>query len=84
MTQISTQNSSLTTNGRTEDLDHLSVKLLLVERLKEEITCYSKLKGYYQGVKIRRALGPMARKIACGPSNLTLSGAQGPLILRQQ
>ena len=29
-------------------------------------------------VKIRRALGPMARKIACGPSKLILSGPAGP------
>ena len=26
------------------------------------------------GVKIRRALGPMTCKIACGPSKLTLGG----------
>ena len=26
------------------------------------------------GLKIRRALGPMAGKIACGPSSLTLDG----------
>ena len=30
------------------------------------------------GVKIRRALGPMARKIVCGPSKLTLRGPAGP------
>ena len=30
------------------------------------------------GVKTRRALGPMALKIACGPSKLTLGGATGP------
>ena len=32
----------------------------------------------WSGVKIRRALGPMARKIACGPSKLTLVGPAGP------
>ena len=32
----------------------------------------------YAGVKIRRALGPMALKIACGPSELTLGGPAGP------
>ena len=30
------------------------------------------------GVKIRRALGPMARKFACGPSTLTLGGSTWP------
>ena len=32
----------------------------------------------YPGDKIRRALGPMAHKIACGPSKLTLGGPEGP------
>ena len=38
----------------------------------------------HPGVKIRQALGPMFRKIAWGPSKLTLSGPQGPQILRIQ
>ena len=32
----------------------------------------------HAGVKIRRALGPMAPKLACGPSELTQSGPAGP------
>ena len=33
--------------------------------------------GVHKWVKIRWALGPMARKIACGPSKLTLDGPAG-------
>ena len=32
----------------------------------------------YAEVKIRRALGPMAHKIVCGPSGFTLGGPAGP------
>ena len=35
------------------------------------------------GVQIGRALGPMASKIACGPSKLTLCGPAGPENLRR-
>ena len=45
---------------------------------------FNKLVGLCAGVNIRRALGPMARIIACGPSKLTVGGPQGPQILRRQ
>ena len=37
--------------------------------------------GMGSGVKIRRALGPMARKIACGPSKLTPSGPDSDTVI---
>ena len=51
-----------------------SAKRMLCE-LDCELLCYCVQSA---GVKIGRALGPMARKIACGPSKLKLGRPTGP------
>ena len=54
--------------------DFLKIAIEISEPLA--INC-AFITGVVPGDKIRRALGPMARKLACGPSKLTQSGPAG-------
>ena len=57
----------------------INVKLLSIMRFMSKIVPFLKT-----WVKKRGAIGPMACKIACGPSKLTVGRPAGPAILRRQ
>ena len=53
-----------------------AISLSMHRKHQSELVCKTES---FAGVKIRRALGPIACKIACGPSKLTLCGPAGPV-----